>query len=329
MRFALSREQEDFAASLDAALGDARVPDAARAWAAGDQQPVRALWRRLGELGATALAVPEGHGGLGAGPVELVVAIEAIGRHALPGPAIESLAVLPVLLSQHETAAAWLPELAEGKSIGTIALLPHVPYALDAGRADVVFSYRSGTLGLADPVGEPLPSVDPTRLQHRVGSVRSLGASDGRRAWRFGVLGCAAQLLGAGTAMLERTREYALGRRQFGRPIGAFQAVKHQLADVHVALELARPLVYGAAVALAGHSESGERDACAAKVAAGAAAYRAARAALQVHGALGYTQEYDLSLWLTKVRALKSAWGTEAVHRKLVMDYLATESISS
>ena len=94
--------------------------------------------------------------------------------------------------------------------------------------------------------------------------------------------------------------------------IGSFQAVKHQLADVAVGLDLARPLLFGAALSLS------PRDVSAAKVACGDAAYRAARTALQVHGAIGYTAEYDLALWLTKVRALLSAWGTPRFHRDRV-----------
>jgi len=88
--------------------------------------------------------------------------------------------------------------------------------------------------------------------------------------------------------------------------------VKHQLADVAVALDLARPLLCGAALSLS------PRDVSAAKVACGDAAYLAARTALQVHGAIGYTAEYDLALWLTKVRALLSVWGTPRFHRDRV-----------
>ena len=118
-------------------------------------------------------------------------------------------------------------------------------------------------------------------------------------------------------ALLERATEYAMQRKQFGRPIGSFQAVKHQLADALVALELARPLLYGAALAIG--TATAARDVSAAKVACTEAAYRASRTSLQVHGAIGYTAEYDLSLWLTKVRALVSAWGTQRVHRDRVL----------
>lgn len=93
-------------------------------------------------------------------------------------------------------------------------------------------------------------------------------------------------------------------RTQFGVPIGSFQAVKHRLADAKIALEFARPLLFGAALSLR------PADVAAAKLKACEAAYATARTALQLHGAIGYTAEYDLSLWLTKARALRTAWGT-------------------
>jgi hypothetical protein len=131
-------------------------------------------------------------------------------------------------------------------------------------------------------------------------------------------------LLGAGRALLEASVRHASVRVQFGRPVGGFQAVKHKLADVAIGLEFARPLLDAAAVALgdgsgtAGTGTAG-RDVSAAKVACADAAYRAARAALQVHGAIGYTAEHDLSLWLAKVRALVPAWGSQAEHRARVV----------
>jgi hypothetical protein len=94
------------------------------------------------------------------------------------------------------------------------------------------------------------------------------------------------------------------------------------LADVRVALDFARPLVYVAALSLQSGSPDGARDVSAAKVATGDAAYAAARTALQVHGAIGYTAEYDLGLWITKVRALLTAWGHPALHRARVLEAL-------
>jgi alkylation response protein AidB-like acyl-CoA dehydrogenase len=159
--------------------------------------------------------------------------------------------------------------------------------------------------------------VDKARLLSEVTAARSLGEVEADTALDAGALAAAAQLVGLGGALLDRSVAYAKQRSQFGAPIGSFQAVKHQLADVAVALELARPLLFGAA--LAGGAPSAARDVSAAKVAAADAAYRAARAALQVHGAIGYTAEYDLALWLTKVRALVSAWGTQRFHHDRVL----------
>jgi alkylation response protein AidB-like acyl-CoA dehydrogenase len=123
----------------------------------------------------------------------------------------------------------------------------------------------------------------------------------------------AAQALGVGLALLDRTVAHVKQRTQFGTPIGSFQAVGHQLADARIALEFARPLVLGAALTMTAE------DVAAAKVTACEAAYRTARTALQLHGAIGYTAEYDLSLWLTKARALRTAWGSPDECRDTVL----------
>ena len=123
-----------------------------------------------------------------------------------------------------------------------------------------------------------------------------------------------ARLLGLGRAALDMAVGYAKQRVQFGRPIGEYQAVKHRLADALVGLEFARPLVYAAAL-----SPAADQEVSAAKVATGEAAYRAARASLQVHGAIGYTDEYDLSVYFKQIRSLYAAWGTPAEHRTRVL----------
>ncbi|MGH3647704.1 MAG: acyl-CoA dehydrogenase family protein [Micromonosporaceae bacterium] len=314
MRFALTEEQQRFGDAVHALLAGADAPRVVRAWAAGDHAPGLALWRRLADLGVTGLAVPEAYDGVGAGAVEVVVAFEQLGRHAVPGPLIESLVALPALVSG-EFAERWLHGIAAGKTLATLALPPHVPYGLDADVADPVLVVDDGTLRLASP-GAARSSVDPARRLFSVVEGEPLGAVDAGPALDRGALACAAYLLGAGRALLDTTVGYAQQRRQFGRAIGSFQAIKHQLAGVLVALELARPLVFGAAVT------GSAQDVSAAKVAAGDAAYRAARVALQVHGAIGYTAEHDLSLWLTKVRALVSAWGTPRWHRTRVLEAL-------
>ena len=130
---------------------------------------------------------------------------------------------------------------------------------------------------------------------------------------------------GLGRGLLELAAAHARQRVQFGQPVGSFQAVKHQLADVAIALEFARPLVFAAAIALGGGEPQSARDVSAAKVACAQAANRAARTALQVHGAIGYTAEHDAGIYLTKVRALGPAWGSQAEHRARVLAALGAD----
>jgi alkylation response protein AidB-like acyl-CoA dehydrogenase len=342
----------EFAAALHDMLADADVPAAARRWADGDLAPGLALWRRLGDLGVTALAVPEKWGGLGASPLDLAAVCEELGHHAVPGPVAESLAAVPALLAGladpgaprgacgerglHDGRGAcgeWLAALAAGDLIATLAMPPRLPFAADADAAGLVLLAQDGVVYRGHP-GARHQSADPARSLSEVRGGEVLARDPGPgRALDFGALACSAQLLGAGRALLEASVRHVRTRVQFGRPVGAFQAVKHKLADVAIGLEFARPLLDAAALALAGTELAGTelagtelaaagsaaRDVSAAKVACADAAYRAARAALQVHGAIGYTAELDLSLWLAKVRALVPAWGSQAEHRARVV----------
>jgi alkylation response protein AidB-like acyl-CoA dehydrogenase len=329
-------ELEQFAAALHDMLTAADVPRAARQWADGDRGPGLGVWRGLAGLGVTALAVPEKWGGLGASPLDVVVACEELGHHAVPGPVAESVAAVPELLRAlieggprtaddgrvEELCGGWLTRLATGE-LATLAMPPRLPYAVDADAADMVLLVSADAVAIAAP-GARHQSVDPARSLFDVASgpvlARGPAVADAAcRTGRLGALASAAQLLGAGRALLEASVRYAGQRVQFGRPVGAFQAVKHRLADVAVGLEFARPLLDAAAIALAAESTTAARDVSAAKVACADAAHQAARAALQVHGAIGYTREHDLSLWLTKIRALVPAWGTQAEHRAAVM----------
>ncbi|MEV0700298.1 acyl-CoA dehydrogenase family protein [Saccharopolyspora sp. NPDC050389] len=317
MRFALNDEQLAFSRSLDDFLGSAGVPDAARAWGEGDAASGRKTWQRLADLGVHALCVPEDAGGLGASPVDVVVAFEQIGHHLVPGPYIESVVVAPALLQAADPES--LAELAAGSRMVTLAAPPGTPFALDADVADRVLLVDGDELHIAE-AGSLRRSVDSTRRLFEVTAkdrLATLPTGAVAAALDAAALACSAQLLGAGERLLAETVEYAKNRRQFGRAIGEFQALKHALADVRVALDFARPLLHGAALSVG--SSDAARDASAAKVAASDAAYLAARTALQVHGAIGYTLEHDLGLWITKVRALVAAWGTTAAHRARVL----------
>ena len=317
MRFALATEQHDFAASIDAAMAAADVPGAVRAWAAGDTTPGRKVWQRLAELGVTALAVPEEFDGLGAHPIDLVVACERLGRWCVPGPVAKSIAVAPVLLAGDDRSA----RIAAGDLIATVAMPPAVPRAVDADFAGLVLLADAGAVSDA-LVGAQCRSVDPSRRLYETSAAGPPRAADVAQAYEFGVLATAAQLIGAGQAMLDASVEYAKQRTQFGRVIGGYQAIKHKLADVHIAVDLARPLLYGAALSLAEDSVDTARDVSAAKAAASDAALFAARTALQTHGAIGYTAEHDLSQWLLRVQALRCAWGDPASHRRRVLENL-------
>ena len=131
--------------------------------------------------------------------------------------------------------------------------------------------------------------------------------------------GSAALLIGLAERMLAMAAAYAKERHQFGKPIGSFQAVKHLLADARVALEFARPATYRAAWSLATAQPTLSHDASMAKAMASDAADLAARVALQVHGAIGYTWECDLHFFLKQTWALSRAWGDAATHRRLVL----------
>ena len=318
MKFALDDQQRDFAASIDAALSTADLPGAVRAWGQGDTAPGRKVWARLADLGVTALAVPEKFDGIDAHPVDLVVALERLGRWCVPGPVTESIAVAPVLLADDDRCAA----LAAGELVATVALPPTVPRAVDAHFAGLVLLARDGQVSDA-AAGDEHESVDPARKLFDVNATGDGHAADVTKAFEFGALATAAQLVGAGQAMLDMSVAYAKQRSQFGRTIGSYQAIKHKLADVHIALELARPLVYGAALSLAENSPDTARDVSAAKAAASEAALLAARSSLQTHGAIGFTAEHDLSLWLLRVQALHSAWGDPTTHRRRVLEALA------
>ena len=292
MRFELTGEQRDFASALDSLLSASDTAAVARAWAEGDTGPGLKLWQRLAEQGLAMLATE-------ATLVEVVVAFEALGRSAVPGPWVESAAYLPVLLGR------------ELDGIGTVG----TPLALDADLADEVYLLDGDSVRAA-AVDAPSarPSVDPSRRLFALTAGDPVASERAGAAWETAVLATSAQLLGLGEHLLDESVAYVKQRRQFGREIGSYQAIKHALADVRIALDFARPMVHGAAL--------GEVPASAAKVMAGDAAYLASRVALQVHGAIGYTREYDLSLWLLKTRALVGAWGTPAAHRARVLEGL-------
>ncbi|WP_424214270.1 acyl-CoA dehydrogenase family protein [Streptomyces sp. BI20] len=341
MRFLLTEEQRDFGRSVAARLAAAEVPAVARAWAAGDPGPGRAVWRGLAETGLFALAAPEegaagDAGGLGSLAVVAAVGFVEVGRAGAPGPLVETAATAALLsaLGEDRTTKRFLPGLLSGDTTATLRLPGSGPYAVDADRVDHVFTVTpAGELRVlaGGPDTPTVPSLDPSRRlglpagdtagELLASGERVLAAARAAESWAR--LLTAAQVLGVGGALLTRTVQYAGQRAQFGVPIGSFQAVKHRLADTLLGLEFARPLLWAAAATLEGPGPEGAAvgPVAAAKLAAGEAAYAAAGTALRVHGAVGYTEELDLSLWLRRARPLRDAWGTPARCRELVVTH--------
>ncbi|MEU6861848.1 acyl-CoA dehydrogenase family protein [Streptomyces sp. NPDC046876] len=325
MRFLPTEEQSEFARTLRGLLGAAQVPAAARAWAAGDHAPGRALWGRLAAAGLFAPAAEEAYEGAGLLPVELAVAMAEVGRAGMPGPVVETAAAAVLLgrLGDGALAKRFVPALVAGEAMATLAVPGGGRYMLDADAAAHRFTVTpAGELRVTPgaAAGPAIRSTDPTRrlslARADAGELLAVGPhvlAAARTAADWARLLTAAQCQGVGETLLERTVEYAKQRTQFGMPIGGFQAVKHRLADTYLALEFARPLLWSAALSLA------PAEIAAAKLSSGEAAYAAALTALQVHGAVGYTEELDLSLWLRKARPLRNAWGTPAACRATVL----------
>lgn len=256
----------------------------------GNRDP--AIWQGLVDMGLTGLLVPEAQGGLGMALVDAALIAAECGRACLAEPLVDTAFVgVPWLLAQGKLHQ--LPDVAAGR-----VMLP-LAHAINPW--------------VADGEGVALKSVDP---------MRNLAASANDNAdphlLNLGALMSAAQLVGLADAMLHQAVEYGKIRTQFGQPIGAFQAIKHQLATCAVAIEFAKPVIWQAAQALQDGRPSAAVHVSHAKVAATDAAMLTAETAIQVHGAMGYTYEVDLHFWMKRSWALSGAWGTRAFHLKRV-----------
>ncbi|HEY2564088.1 MAG TPA: acyl-CoA dehydrogenase family protein, partial [Acidimicrobiales bacterium] len=236
----------------------------------------------------------------------------------------------------------WLPLIASGDAVAAVGLsgMHAVPGAVGAD----VYILESA----AQPDGgseihalppdkvavTPIESLDPTRRLGTVDwtpvpSTLVSAGSDAESALAIladrAALGTAAELVGLADRMITMAADYAMERKQFGRAIGSFQAVKHLLAGAQVKLEFARPVTYAAAWSLAHRAPDASRRASMAKAYASEAATEAARVSLQVHGAIGYTWECDLHLFLKRAWALAPAWGDAAEHRSRVLASVVDE----
>ncbi|MCX7620747.1 MAG: acyl-CoA/acyl-ACP dehydrogenase [Acidimicrobiales bacterium] len=332
MRFAFTDDQLLFRDTVRDFLQKECQPEQLRyAWV-NDSGRIPEVWAGLAEMGVVGLTVPEAHGGLGMNEVDLVLLLEETGRVALPEPLVETTAVAAPLLAESapvEFAAEWLSRIASGDAVVAVGLVG-TPFVLDADSADLIVLERDDRLVAiaADKARlEPQDSVDGSRRLFAVDWAYhdAVVLAEGEAGWHAvnrafdrGALGTSAQLLGLADRMLEMTVEYVKQRQQFGVPVGSFQAVKHHLADALLWLEFSRPVVYNAAYSVAHALETASRDVSMAKAFASDAALLVARKALQCHGAIGYTVEHDLHLWMKRSWALARSWGDAAFHRNRV-----------
>lgn len=283
----------------------------------------RALWRELGTAGFFALRLPEAAGGVGLGLPEAVLAMEEAGRALLPGPLVATQLAAGLGAADAAEGAAVVTALDLGAGAGAQAGADRLVEHLASADAVLVLNGEDAGVrpaaALAD-AARPIRSVDPATPLHRVDGADGLAGAAGvavraggiavsgvaARLRREAALLTAAQQLGSASRTVRMAVDHATARSQFGRPIGAFQAVQHLCARMLVRVESARSVVYAAAVT----EEAG--DIAAAALLADEAAVRNARDCLQVHGGMGFTWEADVHLHLKRAWVRAGQWLTAA-----------------
>lgn len=349
MHFGFSDEQLELQRVVRELLTRECPPARVRAaWDGAHDAPLT-VWPHLARVGVVGMTAPEHFGGLGMDELDLALVLEEAGRAALPEPLLEHTAVaIPLVAETCDDAFCdrWLGAAAAGKA--TIAVrLGDAPFVAGAARARLLLLEHLGPHGVElhavetdDVALIPQTSVDGARKLARiewqpspqtcmVRGVRARQALD--RAFDRGAFATAAELIGVARTLIEMTVAYVKLRQQFGKAVGSFQAVKHMLAEAHVAIELARPCVHRAAYALARRETEGDDAAVhvsMAKAYASDAATRAARAALQCHGAIGYSFEYDLHLWMKRAWVQAAAYGDAAWHRTRIASLVLDQGVS-
>ena len=320
MHFAFTPDQHEMAAGLRDMLNREFPAAALRVVWDNDTGHDPGLWHKLAEMGVFGVLAAEADGGWGATMCDAVLLCEELGYAAVPGPVLETLTLAATVLTGTPLAAA----VANGTTTVTAVLggERYVPHR----HADIVLvPDHDGVraIELAAVTVTPVDSLDRGRLLATVTDAEHVGRhipTNLERLRDIGALATAAYLYGLSTRMLAIAGDYARDRRQFGQPIGSFQAVKHLMADALLQVEFARPAIHRAAWSITADHEHRARDVSMAKALANDAAQKAARSALQVHGAIGYTWECDLHLYMKKAWALIPAHGTTTSHRRRVAD---------
>lgn len=338
MEFALSEDQRLLQSSIMGVLSSSSSLDEVRKVAAGENGVSRAISAALGEMGTAQLLMPETHGGLGLSVLDAALVQEAIGAHVSPAVFLAGNA-MAVEAFKHAASQAqqadWLPRIADGSVQIAAALTEHVArregagiaaengvltgkalFALEAETATHVLVCDSdGGLYLVDMKAEgvalrALETIDRTRtfseiaFENAAGDALSGGANQGEACDRVVALGrvlLAADTLGAAQVMLDKAVEYAKERKQFGRVIGSFQAVKHMCAEMAAKLEPSRALVWHAAHLFDTEPDKATLMACLAKSHLSEVGTFIARTATEVHGGMGFTDLVGLHYWYKRI----------------------------
>ena len=337
MDFTFTEDQLLFQDSVRDFLVNEVTPERIRATWETDSGRCAQLWGQLAELGLTGMTVPEEHGGLGMNELDFVLLAQECGYVALPEPLVHTALVAVPMLNEigGELAAEWLPKIAAGEARVVVGLEQNL-LVEDAHVADLLLLQQGDTIVAASREQVTLrhnESVDPSRRLYAVaagdGAVAIASGDEAAQlaasALDRGALGCAAQALGLAQRMIDLSVQYTSERQQFGVAIGTFQAVKHHMANVAVQLEYAKAPVHRAAYSIAHGQEVAGHAVSHAKLAACEAANLAAKNSIQVHGAMGYTWEVDLHIFMKKAWALANTWGDAGYHKTRIGDRIFAE----
>jgi len=295
------------------------------------------LRNKIAAQGLTALSIPEEDGGLGMDDVAWALMTQELGYYAIPDSladtAYVAVGLLAGLAPGHPARSSLLPRIAEG-SLRLAIGHPVNPLVSDAHLAEVLILCHDDQVHLLPRAAVEVQSQASIDASRRLGQVSwnptaatlLAGGEQGRtlqaRLLDRGALSVAGQLLGLAQRMLDLSVDYVAQRKQFGKPIGSFQAVKHHLADVARHIEQAKPVLYRAAHGLARGDASASLWVSQARLAACEASWIAARKGIQVHGAMGYTWEVDLQMFMKRAWALDASWGDRGFHKSRVGEYL-------
>ncbi len=328
MNFDFTDDQQAIKRTAKDLLADrfklARVRELAEAESYDD-----ANWQEFAELGWPGIFIAEEHGGQGLGTVELVILAEELGYALAPVPFLSNAAA-GLALQQAGTddqQAQWLPGIASGEARGAAGRIrdgeAHLVPDADSAAVIVLLEGDSGTVhAAADCDIEPLETIDSTRRFARVrptGGGEPLAGDPAPAADRIAVT-IAAEITGVAQHAMEMAVDYARDRKQFDRPIGAYQGVSHRCADMLRAVESTRSLVYWAAWSAEAEPETLPLAAAMAKAQASDAGWDVTASALQVHGGIGFTWEHDLHFFLKRAKADAPLFGAAKEHRDRVAE---------